>query len=264
MGYGGAAVSTCVEFAPLSSLKARAVLCYPPHVGGCDATRRASELSSAGVEGLCIYGPTSLDFVVPGLRVLGKGHSSVVVAAITSEGLTALKIKRSDSRRTSLAEEAWRLERASRAGASPSVVTYSDNFILMDYLGVITLGKLIELSGLGPQTVLEALRAARQLDLANILHAELHRPQGNVIYPYWPQSPRALIVDLESATDGCGNVSKVTSFLWRQLNLPLSELREVLTGYRRSCSRESYLEVENAFLKFMSAKAKPQPRPPLG
>ena len=236
---------------PLSSPQAASVLCYPPRQEGCDPERVASQVEGAGVCCLLDLGGVELSLNGVRVRVLGKGHSSVVAAGLLENGdVVAVKVRRTDSKRASLEDEGRLLEEAARAGASPRPIYYSRDVIVMQYVGDASLERLLE--GASARAiaiaVLEALRAARALDLALVLHEELHRPLRNVFYPRWPESPRALVIDLESASRGCGNVNKIVSFLLARGLVGGGEgLRALLREYREGkCPRDLYLEVEVA------------------
>ncbi len=240
---------------PLSSPQAASVLCYPPREG-CDPDRVASQVEAAGVCCLLDLGRAELSLGGVEVRVLGKGHSSVVFAGQLNEGyVVAVKVRRTDSKRGSLEHEGRLLEEAARAGASPRPLYYSRDVIVMQYVGDVSLERLLR--DPPPQFVavamVEALRAARALDSALVLHEELHRPLQNVFYPWWPESPRALVIDLESASRGCGNVNKFVSFLLgRELMRGAGVLKGLLREYREAkCPRDAYLRVEEAVRAFL-------------
>ena len=199
-----------------------------------------ASLEASGVHGVC--------------ALLGKGHASLVVLAYTRWGLAAVKVRRLDSRRESLAGEGLALERAWRHGASPRPYYFDDNVIVMDYIEGPLLAEALEDLGLTGALVLEALEAARSLDAAGILHLEIHRPWRNIVYT---GTGRAYIVDLDSHSEGCGNVVRLVSGLAR-LHEPL--LREVSGGrlrgelrtyVKRGCPRSHYDAIKNLVLEII-------------
>jgi putative serine/threonine protein kinase len=245
--------------APLCSLAARLLLCYPKATAGCDVSRLISEASSLGVDRICLEGPTRLDFVLKGLRVLGKGHAGIVVKVLADGAPRALKIKRTDSKRTSLSDEARKLILGSRHGATPMVYGYTDSMILMDYVGSTSLKRVIDLYFAHMYNIDDlaaavkgALRAARALDLAGLLHAELNKPLSNVMYPNPLNLNNALIIDLESTSYGCGNVNKVAGFfLIRFLGGISKHMRELLRTYEAHCSFREYAEIEESVINLV-------------
>ena len=235
----------CVDSASLWSARAAALVCYPSWSTGC-ALRRLALLELLGVEAICGWGRTRVP--VPGseVPVLGKGHASLVVLARARWGLAALKIRRTDSKRESLHGEAELLLSASRAGASPRPYAWSHDAILMEYVAGPTLGEALARGSCRLRIALEALMAARALDSTRILHRELSRAQGHVIFTGDPCSSRALIVDLESASRGkCGNVPKLVSYLLRSTGVaPGPRLRGLLRRYKsEGCPRSLYEEI---------------------
>ncbi len=170
---------------------------------------------------------------------MGKGHSSTVFAAVYRGVYVAVKSRRPGGRRDSLAGEARLLSIASRAGVAPRVYSWSRDFIVMDYLPGPSLAEVLEDAGRLPAwAVLGMLEAAAALDLAGILHHELHRPWWNVFYTPTP-SPRAVVVDFDSASRGCGNLAKIASALVHLGLLSMEAgLRRVLSWYKKECSVE--------------------------
>ncbi len=223
---------------PLTGFRARRVLCYPRGDGKC--RNLVYTIEASGVSKICFVGRV---LVPGGIRVLGKGHSSLVVAALLDNGkIAALKILRVDSKRDSLWEECMNLRIASVHGATPSPYLCCEDFILMDLIWGKSLRDLIEESSLTIKHILEALEAAYALDSAGILHKELHRPWRNVYYPY--NSSKALIIDLESATKGCGNLTRLAQAIYVRLaGKPSSKFIESLKGYKEHCNRYYYNEI---------------------
>ena len=162
-----------------------------------------------------------------------------------------MKVRRLDSRRRSLEPEGRALEAAWRHGASPKPYYYGRDVIVMEYVGGPSLGWAYSLGLLTGSMVSEALEAARSLDNAGILHLELHRPWENIVYT---STMKALIVDLDSHSRGCGNVARLVSGLARISSRLLREVREgdlreaLREYYRRGCPRDVYLAIKNMVL----------------
>ncbi len=257
MDSEGVGLYSSVAKYSLSSREAWAVICYPPHMP-CDLDRREAAIESLGVSYILSMGEARLDFVVPGLRVLGKGHSSVVVATLTDNGLRALKIRRLDSKRKSLVAEAKLLEEGSKVGATPKVYGYTNDAILMDYLGPLTLKRLFTEALADREAMIDAilgaLRAARALDTVGVTHLELHRPYSNLVYPDRNNLKATLIIDLESWSRGCGNVTRLASFFISRFGLQVDSIRHQLRSYEDSCSSSEYLSIEKAIINDIANK----------
>ncbi len=208
------------------------VACYPPS-GRCWV---AEVLSLAGVDRVC--------------GILGKGHAGIVVLALWRSVLTAVKVRRRDSRRRSLAREGALAMRASRFGAAPRIYAYGDDYIIMDPVLGPALESVIE-RGVEVGLVERALDAARALDTAWILHSELHRPWRNILFT----EGAAVILDYDSAGDGCGNVVRLVSGLARRIHrlgaiVKGGEFRLMAREYYRSgCDRGAYEDIKHLVLK---------------
>ena len=211
---------------------------------------RVEELKELGVSALILTGRHRL----ADMRVLGKGHTGIVVAAETLSGLLALKAMRSDSDRASMEEEARLLSAANLVGVGPKLIAWSSNFLLMelveggylsDWIRGITPNKGDDLR----RVLRSVVDQARRLDEAGIDHGELVRLHRHVIL----RCEVPIIIDFESASTKRrpANVTtviqsfflntKVSDVIGGLIGLPGREaLLESLRVYRRKPSKESY------------------------
>ena len=239
------------ETIPLEGLlqtRAGSLICYP-RFDFEEAERRLRELRLLGVEALELRGRHRVNEV----PVLGKGHVGVVVAARIGGALAALKIRRIDADRCSLAAEAENLRLANGVSVGPRLLGASANFLLMELIEGAYLADWIE--GLGPSEgeLRRALRRlidkARRLDRVGLDHGELSRAQRHVFVTRG--DPR--IVDFESASTGrrAANVTSIVQYVYinRRMRglvgrlMPLPELEALLHAlrrYRRSSTEEDY------------------------
>lgn len=232
----------------LSSPQAYLALCYP-RPEGC--SQRISRLYALGVERILSLGRSELPLV--GLRVFGKGHASVVVAALLEGRVVAVKSRRGDSKRASLAREGEVLELASRAGAAPRPIYWDDELIVMEAVLGPELRELSERE-LVDWALLEALGAARALDAVNVEHLEINRPWRNVIYTGAHRRAKALIVDYESSSEGCSNVPSLLGGLLSRLGVRVGEeLKELLREYKAGCSQRVFKDLERVILTELRA-----------
>ncbi|MEN2999781.1 MAG: hypothetical protein ABDH61_04320 [Acidilobaceae archaeon] len=178
------------------------------------------------------------------IKVLGKGHSSVVVAALLEGEVVAAKVRRTDSKRESLFREGEVLELASRAGAAPRPLYWDDDVVIMEAVLGPELRELVE-EGVESWAIAEALRAARALDAANIEHLEINRPWKNVLFSGAHRGARAMIVDYESSGEGCSNVPSLLGGLLPRMGISIGEeLKELLRRYKAECSLSAFRDVE--------------------
>jgi putative serine/threonine protein kinase len=175
------------------------LLCYPKP-DPLEFSKRISEMVRLGVEELILGGPKA----VGPFRILGKGCTSLVIKAKAAGGIAALKVRRIDANRPSMAREAELLAMANRAGIGPRLMGASENFLLMELAEGREISGLLDRpldSGLEPRRLRAALGAllldAFKLDSMGLDHGELSRADGHVIIGW---DGRAFILDFESAS----------------------------------------------------------------
>jgi putative serine/threonine protein kinase len=231
----------------LSILEPKAVylVCFPKPFKNC--LKRISLLKSIGVDYLCDYGRIELWTPQGMIRVLGKGHAGVVVAARYKGSLVAVKIRRTDSKRASLADEGVFQSISARAGVAPKVFFYSHDFIVSELIEGPLLLDIIKRGKLNLKYIIEAIEAVTFLDKLNILHQEISRPLKNIIFT----PTKAVIVDFESAKRGCGNLSKFLSWLFNYLNIDYKVLSKELKDYKLNC-QENADKLKSKIIKIIS------------
>jgi len=217
------------------------------------AEGRLGDLRLLGVDALILGGPHQ----VGSIRVLGKGHVGIVVAARAGEAWAALKIRRTDADRASLRGEAELLGLANGVRVGPELFGCTDDLILMELVEGPYLGDWID--GLYPSDgdrlrgVLRVLLLdARRLDGVGLDHGELVRVRRHIIVAN--NMPR--IVDFESASTGrrAANVTTVVQSLFlnegtsarigRLMELPEREpLLAALRGYKAGMSEADFAEI---------------------
>lgn len=233
------------------------VLCFP-YGSGCGALNaRISLLKSSGFIYLLSTGSRFNN-----LRILGKGYSSIIVLASHRKfGLGALKLRRLDSRRSSLLEEGKLTELASSIGIAPRVYLYHDEFIFREYVRegqcapfVALLSKYLESGDADNlrKLIREVLASLYRADRAGLDHRELNRPGDHIWVCPEQGAFRTVIIDWESArtSEKPINVSAVCSFLlfryrWRDklkraLGWDEGSVIEALRAYKRTYSPEDF------------------------
>lgn len=164
--------------APYSGLVA-----YPRRAGSARAVEsRLAEMAELGITGVSFEGPT----VIGGVRLLGRGHTGVVVLAARGRGrdAVALKMRRTDSPRASMAREARLLAAANEAGAGPRLVGHTRNLLAMEHLDGTTMDRWIG-GGVGAAEAKAAARTVledcRRMDERGLDHGELSNIARHVI-----------------------------------------------------------------------------------
>ncbi|MCD6324371.1 MAG: hypothetical protein J7L55_04605 [Desulfurococcales archaeon] len=184
------------------------VLCYPTGDEEC-VLRRERILRDAGVVELLSEGPYEID----GFKVLGRGHSAVVVAALLRSGdVAAAKILRADSKRDDLMLECSLLKKG--IPITPKPLYCFPELIIMELIRGIPLKMLqrrITDCDTAVLTALKVIGAAHYLDRVGINHKELSDPTNHVFITV---DGRVKILDLETASVGHGcNVCRILSWV---------------------------------------------------
>lgn len=168
------------------------ILTYP-RFDEADYAVRLAELCDLGVTSIILGGNT----VVHGTRVAGKGCVGLVVRAKAGKKTCALKIRRVDANRESMAGEV-RLHRiANDAGVGPRLYDFTRNFMLMEFAEGPNIADWAAgaSSGQARQTAREALEQCFMLDRAGLDHGQLSRLDRHVIV-----GRRPIIIDFETAS----------------------------------------------------------------
>jgi len=245
------------EIIPLKRLQDRKyaeILCYPRY-DLKEAERRLRELEQLGVKALEFAG----DKKAFDVYVLGKGYVGIVVAAHTTAGKVALKIRRVDADRVGMQREAEMLKRANNVGVGPKLLGVTENFLLMDFIEGVVLPKWIEaLKGRGAKARIrkvlrEVLEQCWRLDQAGLDHGELSRASKHIIVGV---DDIPCIVDFETASVN-RKVSNVTSicqylFIGSQLaktiqkkleKIDTKTLIHSLRVYKQKQTRENFQKI---------------------
>ncbi len=140
-------------------------------------------------------------------REIGRGFSSRVYLVSRPDGSkAALKIRRARSKRDSLALEGYILGLLMGSYIAPRVFSYDDDYILMEYISGISVGRAFELFKRGAiddlylrSAISSILKALHILDSLGIDHLEIGDPREHIIFHHG--IPYAVkIIDFESAT----------------------------------------------------------------
>ncbi len=88
---------------------------------------RIKELQKLKINSVCFEGAS----LIGKLHVLGKGYVGIVILAKQNQKKIAVKIRRTDSQRDGMVNEARLLELANKAKAGPKVIKSSKNFLVL-------------------------------------------------------------------------------------------------------------------------------------
>ena len=166
------------------------LLGYP---GGGGAPYLA-EMRRIGVDGVALYGGSEIN----GQRVLGKGHTGVVMLVRVGGATAALKMRRTDSPRPDMGGEAALLAAANRAGVGPRLLGHTPNLLLMEYVDGTPLREW--LAARPPArpargAIRRILEQCYRLDRMGLDHGELTDMSRHVLV-----GAKTTIIDFESAS----------------------------------------------------------------
>lgn len=175
---------------------------------------RVRELERLQIKAVSLSGSTMLG----NLAVLGKGYAGVVVLARRDGVQVALKIRRMDSQRSSMKEEAALLELANSVGVGPKMLDASRNFLIMEFVEGVRIGSwMSSLKGAGSVGILKGvirkvLEECYRLDKIGFDHGELSNITKHVIV----SEAGPVLIDFESSSTGrrASNVTSMTQAIY--------------------------------------------------
>jgi len=173
------------------------ILTYP-RISLRAAKGRVRQLRQLGVESLTFEGRAKIGR----LGLLGIGTVGVVVKCVSGRKEYALKIRRTDANRPSLAEEYKLTSFANRLGVGAPLQGHTKDFLMMKYLDYVEFADWVKhLHGEGTarrarDMVHEILNQCRKLDIMGLDHGQLSNLRKHVVIA----EDRPWIIDFESAS----------------------------------------------------------------
>ena len=176
---------------------------YSKILGYPNATKRQiksriNELEKLKIKSICLVGPTTIG----SLAILGKGYVGVVVLVKRGNKEVALKIRRTDSQRENMKNEAVLLKLVNSVNVGPKIIDASKNFLVMEYLEGEKFSDWIGmLKGTGSvkqlkSTIKSALEDCYRLDQIGFDHGELSNISKHVIVG----KTKVSLIDFESSS----------------------------------------------------------------
>jgi len=185
-------------FQPISVFKKdpyKKILTFP-QVTESEITKRMVELRKLGITHISFTGPLQIEKC----HILGKGYVGMVVLAKKRSSIVALKIRRIDSPRKNMTNEAKLLKIANKINIGPKFIKNSKNFLIMEYIDgekIIDWAKKSETKAKEIRSVVKnVLRECFLLDDAGLDHGELSTIDKHVIVG----KKRSTVIDFESSS----------------------------------------------------------------
>ena len=158
--------------------------------------KRLTELKKLGITHVSFTGPLQIEKC----QILGKGYVGMVVLAKKDKNVVALKIRRIDSPRKNMTNEAKLLKIANKIDVGPKFIKNSKNFLIMEYIEgekIIDWAKKPETKSEEIRLVLNnVLRECYLLDSIGLDHGELSTIDKHVIVG----KNKNTIIDFESSS----------------------------------------------------------------
>ena len=202
------------HFQPISVFKEdpyKKILAFPK-VKESEIKNRIVELKKLGISHVSFTGPLQIDKC----HILGKGYVGMVILAKKSGNNVALKIRRADSPRKNMSDEARLLKIANKINIGPKFIKNSKNFLIMEFIDgekIIDWAKKSKTKSkqLCP-VITNVLRECYLLDNVGLDHGELSTIDKHVIVG----KNRNTIIDFESSSTKrvSSNVSAATQAIF--------------------------------------------------
>jgi len=212
---------------------------------------RINELEKLNIKSISLRGPTTLG----NLAILGKGYVGVVVVAKKNNKEIALKIRRTDSQRKGMKNEALLLKIVNSVNVGPKIFDVSKNFLVMEYLeGEKFSDWMDSLKGSGSvkklkSTIRDILEDCYRLDQMGFDHGEISNISKHIIVG----KNKATLIDFESSSTQRkpSNVTSITQafFIGSGIakkaqkiykNASKEEIIDVLKLYKQEKTRENF------------------------
>jgi putative serine/threonine protein kinase len=168
------------------------------------------------------------------IPIAGKGCVSLVLKAQTKNKICALKIRRTDANRKTMEREVSLHQIANSAGVGPSIIRYSNNYIVMEFIDGLSIIDWVKQRTITADQVrnlaIDILEQCYNLDRVHIDHGELSCLDHHVIVS---KSNTANIIDFESSSTQrrtC-NVTAAAQSLF--LNGPISKRMNELVHFNK-------------------------------
>ena len=214
---------------------------------------RFSELKKLGITSVSFSGPIEIN----GVKIAGKGYVGVVVLVKKRNKVFALKIRRTDSPRKTMKDEAVLLQIANKVNVGPRLVQYSKNFLVMEFIKGEKIVDWVNRTNTRDSKILriiikKILLDCFSLDQIGLDHGELSVLDKHVLIT----NKKPTIIDFESSSlkRKTSNVSSATQAILigtglaktirRQIKIPRRDkIIRLVRNYKKLRTQESFDEL---------------------
>jgi len=223
-----------------------------PKPKNSEIKKRIIELKKLGIVHVSFTGPLQIEKC----QILGKGYVGMVVLARQNRRLVALKIRRVDSPRKNMSDEAKLLKTANKINVGPKFIKNSKNFLVMEFVDgekIIDWAKKSQTKSKELRSVINSvLKECYLLDNAGLDHGELSTIDKHVIVG----KKKCTIIDFESSSTKrrLSNVSAATQALFigtgltkiirKKMKVPRkNKIIRLIRNYKKMKTEESFNEL---------------------
>tara|TARA_B100000745_G_scaffold14265_1_gene10483 strand:+ start:914 stop:1675 length:762 start_codon:yes stop_codon:yes gene_type:complete len=238
-------------FQPISVFKKdpyKKILTFP-QVTESEITKRMVELRKLGITHISFTGPLQIEKC----HILGKGYVGMVVLAKKRNSIVALKIRRTDSPRKNMTNEAKLLKTANKLEIGPKFIKNSKNFLIMEYIDgekIIDWAKKSETKAKEIRSVVKnVLRECFLLDDAGLDHGELStidkhvivNKKGNTIIDFESSSVNRKPSNVTGATQGILIGTGLAKIIQKKIKIPSKKkIIDLIRVYKKNPTLENF------------------------
>jgi len=239
------------HFQPISVFKKdpyKKILTFP-QVTESEITKRMVELRKLGITHISFTGPLQIEKC----HILGKGYVGMVVLAKKRSRVVALKIRRTDSPRKNMTNEAKLLKTANKLEIGPKFIKNSKNFLIMEYIDgekIIDWAKKSETKAKEIRSVVKnVLRECFLLDDAGLDHGELStidkhvivNKKGNTIIDFESSSVNRKPSNVTGATQGILIGTGLAKIIQKKIKIPSKKkIIYLIRVYKKNPTLENF------------------------
>ena len=220
-----------------------------PQVTESEITKRMVELRKLGITHISFTGPLQIEKC----HILGKGYVGMVVLAKKRSRVVALKIRRTDSPRKNMTNEAKLLKTANKLEIGPKFIKNSKNFLIMEYIDgekIIDWAQKSETKAKEIRSVVKnVLRECFLLDDAGLDHGELStidkhvivNKKGNTIIDFESSSVNRKPSNVTGATQGILIGTGLAKIIQKKIKIPSKKkIINLIRVYKKNPTLENF------------------------
>ena len=239
------------HFQPISAFKKdpyNKIIAFPKP-RDAEIKKRMIELKKLGVSHVSFTGPLQIEKC----QILGKGYVGMVVLAKQNNKVVVLKIRRIDSPRKNMINEAKLLKTANKLKIGPKFIKNSKNFLIMEYIDgekIIDWAKKSETKAKEIRSVVKnVLRECFLLDDAGLDHGELStidkhvivNKKGNTIIDFESSSVNRKPSNVTGATQGILIGTGLAKIIQKKIKIPpKKKIIDLIRMYKKNPTLENF------------------------